>query len=341
MAFEPNAAALQVAYDTVGGSATSLVPQSTLGAASAFIGSVTADMDQWRRGSQVAPAPAQNGDGQSIDARSAWGSPMGAATTGGGISGQVYGGTAGWDGELANAPAMVGLALNLSQTQLAANTYGATVETNYGGIALYGMERFGPAYVSVSGSLGYSHATQDRNFQNLGLALSTSAGFDSVVLAGRIEAGYSLDLPGTGAKLTPFAAIQPMQLWQSGASEWFYGYGAGLTYSPATITALPAFLGVQLDGTWSLPGGGAVTPFLKLAWMHDFSPGRAVSRNFAELPGFSFSGNALPTVADAADIHAGLQLFTGGNVTLSASFDGQIGSGYSVLGGSGILRVKW
>jgi outer membrane autotransporter protein len=101
------------------------------------------------------------------------------------------------------------------------------------------------------------------------------------------------------------------------------------------------FLGVQLESSWTLQNGAILTPFLKLAWMHDFNPERDVPRSFAELPDISFSDNALPIVSDAADIHAGLQISAGANMTFSLGFDGQIGSGYSVLGGSGAFRVRW
>ncbi|WP_312893321.1 autotransporter outer membrane beta-barrel domain-containing protein [Ancylobacter sonchi] len=259
----------------------------------------------------------------------------------GGLSGQIYGGTAGWDRELADSPPLMGLAVNLSRTDLTASQYGASVTNAYGGVALYAMERFGPAYVAVSGSFGYSHADFDRDFFDLGLGLSTSTGFDSTVLAGRIEAGYSFDLPGMAAKITPFAAFQSMHLWQGGADECFPGYGAGLSHDEVPITALPVFLGVQLESFWKLQGGAVLTPFLKLAWMRDFSPDQDVPCSFAELPDISFSDSALPTVSDAADIHAGVHICAGSNTTFSLGFDGQLGSGYSVLGGSGTLRVRW
>ncbi|MCP6151555.1 autotransporter outer membrane beta-barrel domain-containing protein, partial [Klebsiella pneumoniae] len=77
------------------------------------------------------------------------------------------------------------------------------------------------------------------------------------------------------------------------------------------ITALPTYLGVQFDGQWVAADGRRYAPYLRAAWMHDFSPNRDVPRSFAELPQFSFSSTAIPTVSDALDLHAGLQFLAG------------------------------
>ncbi len=161
------------------------------------------------------------------------------------------------------------------------------------------------------------------------------------MFGGRIEAGYSLPLWSSGASLTPFVAFQPMGLWLGSGAETFVGLGPGLSYQSTTITALPLYLGIQLDGMWSGSDGRSYAPFLRAAWMHDFSPNRDVPRAFAELPSISFSSNALPTVSNAADIHAGIQFMAGPNVSLSASFDAQLADSYSTVGASAALRIRW
>eukprot|EP01031_Cornospumella_fuschlensis_P044328 gene44328-54206_t len=167
---------------------------------------------------------------------------MGNATSGAQISGQSYGGTIGLDGMLPNLPLMLGGAINLSENSLSADSYGASTSTTYGGLSLYGLYEAGPAYLSAIATLGYGHSTFDRNLYRLGLNLATSAGFDGTVLGGRIEAGYTLPIPGTVASLTPFLAFQPMQLWQGAATESFGTLGNGLTYDATSITALPTYL---------------------------------------------------------------------------------------------------
>jgi outer membrane autotransporter protein len=117
--------------------------------------------------------------------------------------------------------------------------------------------------------------------------------------------------------------------------------GRGLSYDSTTITALPLYVGFQLDGRWTTSGGQQVAPYLRAAWMHDFSPNRDVPRSFAELPGLALSGSAIPTVSNAADLHAGLQFLAGPNMALSAGFDALLAESYSTVGASASFRVRW
>jgi outer membrane autotransporter protein len=337
---------LSQAYDTVGGGAVSLVPQALMGAASGSLASIASQLDRWRTGTRIAgpataPAPsAEAGAGGSLS-RALWAAPMGNATTGGGLSGSSFGGSIGIDGELASLPLLLGGAVNYSETDLSANAYGATTTTGYGGVSLYGLYRMGPAYVSAIATLGYGSSNFDRNLHGLGLNLATSSGFDGTVFGGRIEAGYSVPLDAIGTRLTPFAAFQPMGLRLGSGSERFGLLGPGFSYDSTTITALPIYLGVQLDAVWAAGNGTSYAPFLRAAWMHDFSPNRDVPRSFAELPNFSFSASAIPTVSDAVDIHAGIQFAAGPNVSLSAGLDAQLAASYSTIGASAALRVRW
>ncbi|OYZ97750.1 MAG: hypothetical protein B7X99_13520, partial [Rhizobiales bacterium 17-65-6] len=341
---------LDQAYESVGGGAVSMVPQSLMNAAGAAMAGVTTQMDLWRMGlrpasSALGYAAAAAGTPSADEAtgpnRFFWGSPMGSLTTGGGLSGSTIGGTAGIDGELAGGNTLLGAALNFSTSGLSDSAYGATVDSSFGSFSLYGLHQWGPAYVSAIVTAGYGSANFNRNLYNLGLNLATDSGFDSTLLGGRIEAGYSFALGGSGASLTPFIAFQPTTLWLGSGSEQFGTLGAGLSYDATTITALPLYLGVQVDGIWTAANGQRYAPYLRAAWMHDFSPARNVPRSFAELPGLSFTGSALPTVSNAADLHAGLQFLAGPNMALSAGLDAQIAESYSTVGASASFRVRW
>ena len=230
--------------------------------------------------------------------------------------------------------------MSFSSTNISANAYGAVVSNSYGSFSLYGLYQAGPAYMSAVASVGYASSNFDRNLYNLGLNLATDSGLDGWILAGRFEAGYSFGLGATGASLTPFVAFQPTQLWLGSGSEMF-SLGAGISYQSTAIAALPLYVGFQLDGVWTAPNGQQIAPYLRAAWMHDFSPDRDVPRSFAELPTFSFSGTSIPTVSNAADLHAGLQFLASPTTTLSASFDAQIAEGYSTFGATGSFRVRW
>ncbi|MDE1571198.1 autotransporter outer membrane beta-barrel domain-containing protein [Aquabacter sediminis] len=347
---QPTVGRLEQSYQSVGGGAVSLVPMTILNSASASMAGITTQMDLWRMGLRpsstalsYAAAPAASGTATSASGatgnRYFWGAPVGAMTTGGGLSGSSFGGTVGLDGELANGNALLGAAVNFSTTNLWADDYGASVSTSYGGFSVYGLHQWGPAYVSAIATLGYGSSNFDRNLYNLGLNLATSSGLDGMVLGGRIEVGYSFAMGG-GAQVTPFLAFQPSQLWLGSGSELF-SLGRGLTYDSTSVTALPIYVGLQWDGQWTLGNGQRIAPYVRAAWMHDFSPDRGVSRSFAELPGLTFTGSPIPTVTDAADLHAGLQFSAGPNTVLSAGFDAQLADSYSTIGVSGSFRVRW
>jgi outer membrane autotransporter protein len=255
------------------------------------------------------------------------------------LSGAAFGGSVGIDGVASDLPLLLGAAVTLSSSSLSADDQNASVTTNFGGASLYGVATAGAAYVSAIATMGYAHAGFDRSLFNL--SFSADTGFDGTMFGGRVEAGYRLALAGIGANLTPFAAFQPMGLWLGGGAETFGILGRGLSYEASTVTALPTFLGLQLDGVWTASDGRLYTPYLRAAWMHDFSPDRDVSRAFAELPWATFSSTTIPTVRDAADVHAGIQFLAGPNMTLSAGLDGQIAQGYSTVGASGALRIRW
>ncbi|MPT21549.1 MAG: autotransporter outer membrane beta-barrel domain-containing protein, partial [Starkeya sp.] len=340
----PTLGSLETAYETIGGGAAALVPQSMINASSAAIASVTEQMDRWRlsqrRPGEVAPGrPNVGPDGGA--ASYFWGAAMGTSTVGGGLSGTLLGMTVGVDGELPDLPVLAGIAGNFSTTALAADDYGASTSTQYGGVSAYGVYQQDAAYFSAIATLGYGRADFDRNLYGLGLDLATSDDFNGTLFGGRIEAGYGFALGDTHTTLTPFVAFQPTQLWMGSQTESFGALGEGLTYHADTITALPTYLGVQLDGLWQGKDGITYAPFVRAAWMHDFSPDRNVSRSFAEAPGFAFSGSPIPTVTDALDLHAGLEVTVGGGMSFSAGFDAQIAEGYSLLGASGRIRVRW
>ncbi|WAC26632.1 autotransporter outer membrane beta-barrel domain-containing protein [Ancylobacter sp. SL191] len=340
----PTVDRLETSYQTLGGGAVSLVPQSMINATSAAMASVTDQMDNWRLRQRHAAPSITTGPAGRREADAApyvWGAPIGSSTTGGGLSGTLLGITIGTDGELPDLPLLAGFAGNFSSTNLSADEYGASTSTAYGGFSAYGVYEMGQAYISAIATLGYGSADFERNLYGLGLNLATDADLDGTLLGGRVEVGYSFALGDTGATLTPFAAFQPMQLWLGSGTESFGALGAGLTYHDSTITALPVYLGVQFDSLWHGKDGTTYAPFVRAAWMHDFSPDRNVSRSFAEAPDLTFSGTPIPVVSDALDLHAGLKVNLGGNMSFSAGFDAQIGDGYSVLGASGSLRLRW
>ncbi len=136
-------------------------------------------------------------------------------------------------------------------------------------------------------TLGYGRTSFDRNLQGLGLNLSNLRGArrDSL-FGGRVEAGYRMPVgktertspPSRPSSRHPMAGFRLRELRE---------LGSGLTYDASTVSALPLYLGLQLDGRWTDGSGAVYMPFLRAAWMHDFSPdgmSPAPSRNCRHWP---------------------------------------------------------
>jgi outer membrane autotransporter protein len=342
----PDVGSLDKAYHAVGGDGVSAVPQATLAATAAAIDGFTDRMDAWRVGSLDGQMPRttltpQTTLGDPDHPYHLWATMMAAGTTGSGNSGQLYGGEAGIDGQIPGRPIFVGGGVSVAQSLFSVSAPSSSVNATSYGASLYGVGRIADGYVSAIGYLGGNSSGFDRNFYALGLNLGTSVRFASTVAAGRIEGGYSFPIADTGAYFTPYIAVQPMQVWQGGANESIGSQGNGLQYHASAITALPTYLGVQFATKWQPRDDIVLTPFIRVAWLHDFLPNREVTRSFAELPtaGFTSAGSAV--VSNAAVIRAGMQYKVGRQVSLFASLETELSGAASTIGGSFGLQWSW
>ena len=324
---EPTLAALDLADHTIAATGVSAVPKAQIDAVETSLSLVTDRMDDWRRGAD------HHNNGL-------WIAFSGAGQSGSGYSGRAYGGAAGFEQQIPGRSVLLGAALSVFQTNFGLAAPYSSGNTATAGLTVYGAGGSGPAYVSGMGYLGLGHARFRRNLYDLGLDLATTARFNSTMFAGRLEAGYRFVAP-SGLRVTSFAAIEPVATALGDAKETFNGGAAGLIYRGTTVTAVPAELGVQLGGTLRLAGGGALNPFVRAAWSHDFRPDRNVTRAFAEMPGDTFDVSSMPTVADAAKVRAGLRLQFSKTLSFDAAFDGTVSRAYGSYGGQGGFRLVW
>jgi hypothetical protein len=93
--------------------------------------------------------------------------------------------------------------------------------------------------------------------------------------------------------VTPFAAVQTATLWQRDFTETstFNGLPGilGLTSQSRTTTSLPTFLGVQFDTRLALANSMVWSPFVRVAWVHEFRPDRSIAATFESVPGTLFA----------------------------------------------------
>jgi outer membrane autotransporter protein len=161
---------------------------------------------------------------------------------------------------------------------------------------------------------------------------------------GRLQAGYKFAFDRFA--VTPFLAVQYLQLWQSGYAETsFTAAGApgilGLTFQPRTITSLPTFLGAQVDTRIALPYGATWVPFVRASWVHEFMPDRNIAAAMGLLPTGTFIVDGPRAASDAARIEAGSNLYVTRNIALFGNFIGEYSNRTSSNAGNGGLRVTW
>jgi outer membrane autotransporter protein len=201
---------------------------------------------------------------------------------------------------------------------------------------VYGITRFGPAYVAGSVAFGNHWMTTSRS----ALGDQLNATFDAQSYGARIEGGYRYAvLPSFG--VTPYAALQPQAFHTPGYSETdAAGGGLGLTYASMNATDVRTEIGARLDSPMVVGG----TPLIlrgRLAWAHDFVSNPSLGAAFASLPGTNFVVNGAPIPNDSTLVSAGAEFYLTPRWTLLAKFDGEFAGGSQSYGGSGTLRYIW
>lgn len=79
----------------------------------------------------------------------------------------------------------------------------------------------------------------------------------------------------------------------------------------------------------------------RLAWGHDFDPGRSIAASFQTLPGTSFVVNGASIGANSALTTASAELAWRNGWSLGATFDGEFSNVSTSYSGRGVLRYRW
>ncbi|GGI92260.1 hypothetical protein GCM10007973_30570 [Polymorphobacter multimanifer] len=322
--------ALEGAYRTLGAGGISIVPTMVLASAQRSVRSVTDRLDGWRL--DASPASRSR----------IWLTPTATAGSGAGLTTDLRGLTLGVDVAPGSGPVLLGAAFTYLDGSSQLVTPHATAQAEQFALSLYAIGRVGPAYVSAVAHAGTGTPRFNRRLDALGTGMGGSLDLGSRTAGARIETGYAIDIGGPDAHIVPFAAIEPMLLFQDAGTEILpNARGSAITFHKQTIPALPMSLGIQVDGRWKTAGGGIFSPLLQLAWLHDFRSDRNVHRSFAELPSLVISRTTVPTDVDAASIRFGGQWTAARSWSIQASADAQVSRSYGTIGGTLSLRHVW
>lgn len=201
---------------------------------------------------------------------------------------------------------------------------------------VYGITRFGPAY--LAGSLAFGNQWMTTNRVALGDQITAS--FVGQSYGARLEGGYRFAaMPMLG--VTPYGAVQAQDFHTPGYSETdLTGGGLGLTFASMNATDVRTEIGTRLDSPTAFAGMPLILRG-RVAWAHDFVSNPALNAAFQALPGTSFTVNGARIPNDSALASAGAELFLTARLSLLLKFDGEFAPGSQTYAGTGTLRYTW
>jgi subtilase-type serine protease len=356
--YSVTAAQLPGVLTTLSGSSASVGQSAALSAGSQFASFLTSRADT--RAAQQADAGRSGGEqAEACDAPvscdvehrwSAWASGFGGAQwtnadskTGAAAAQQTIAGGAFGSDYRAGADTYIGFAGGVSSLSYSVPNNGATGQATGGHFGIYGLHAWDTIY--VSGSLTYSRfdGTATRSIAGIGPSETERSSSVSHQLASHIEIGRSFDTGG--AKVTPFFAIEPAQLWQPGVTETSVTANGtpgvfGLTYQPQGTTSLPTVLGAQVDGQTEL-NARMLKGWVRLAWVHELLANRTVTAGFNTLPGNNFTVDGATAASDAMRLNFGGSYAVAAQVSLFANGTAEISDRGQSIGGTAGVRLIW
>jgi autotransporter-associated beta strand protein len=220
-------------------------------------------------------------------------------------------------------------------------TSGHLEGAHFGG---YAVKTWRELYAAGAVSFSTLRNSETRSIVGVGPTQPATGSFGSNLLSARLEMGWKQAF--NWFSVTPFAAVQPSQLWQNSFTETNpLPTGAidqlGLAYGSRSVTSLPTFVGAQFDTRFAIWNGMALWPYARLSWVHEFKPDRAINASFIALPAAAFSVDGPRAASDAARADAGAKLAVAPNAWVFGSFDGEFSSRSQSYTGKGGAKITW
>jgi outer membrane autotransporter protein len=240
---------------------------------------------------------------------------------------------------------LVGFAAGGSTSSFQVRDRATSGDVNGAHLGGYAIKTWGPLY--FASTLSYSHFDNNTTRTISGIGPTEMAGgkFAADQLATRIELGWKYDFDWF--TVTPFAAIQVAKLWQHAYTESSFLQGVatpgilGASFASHDSLSLPTFIGAQIETRTTFANGVVWAPYLRAAWVHEFSPDRTIVPSLISAPGVPFTIDGARAVGDAAKIDAGGKLSVGSAAYLFGNLTGEFSSRGNTVSGTGGLRFAW
>lgn len=250
-----------------------------------------------------------------------------------------YGGIAAGADVRLDPKLLVGWAVAYARSGAATSGVPGSITLNTGSLLAYASYAPGPWY--LDGALGYAYggASVSRSIVFPGQARAATGSPNANMFLGNVETGYRLAL-GPATRLTPLAGLQVVTVSRGAFTE--SGAGAiDLRVSGATTASVRGLLGVQVEHALPVGLERPLGLSLRAAWSYEFADAsRTAAVGFTGTPGSGFTVRGTPAPRNAAQLGAAVTMPLR-SVDLFVRYDGMIGGGYSVNGGSAGLRASF
>jgi outer membrane autotransporter protein len=233
--------------------------------------------------------------------------------------------------------ALIGIAGGYTITHFTASDDMARGTLEGGHVGLYAVKRLGPIYLAATADYAHLANSTDRVVEFV-LTERAMGKFATDVYSSRLEAGWRQAIRGHW--LTPFAGVQVAHLETQSFTEQSTGL-LGLTFASRSMTSVQTSLGMQLDTSIDLFRGRTLTPFARVAWVHEFDPDRSVDSRLTLSPAATFSAIGASAAGDLAKVTTGLKLDITNRVALFGYFDGEFSEQGQTYTGNGGVRITW
>ncbi|APG12420.1 hypothetical protein BKD09_29205 [Bradyrhizobium japonicum] len=200
----------------------------------------------------------------------------------------------------------------------------------------------GAAYLSGALAYGWQDITTNRTVTVAGID-QLRAQFNANAWSGRVEGGYRFVSPGMGGVgITPYAAGQFTTFdLPAYAESVVSGTNAfALAYASKSVTDTRSELGLRSDKSYAM-ADGIFTLRGRLAWAHDFNPGRNIGATFQTLPGASFVVGGAAQATDSALVTASAEKKWLNGWSAAGTFEGEFSQLTKSYAGKGVVRYAW
>ncbi|MFO1117779.1 MAG: autotransporter domain-containing protein [Beijerinckiaceae bacterium] len=238
---------------------------------------------------------------------------------------------------------LIGVAAGYSGS--AWSTAGTNVSGSNSGlqIGIYTGFKIGAFYADASVAWGDYQNKTKRTVAVGGVSEAETGNFSTSEMRSRIEIGRRMSFEAM--TITPFAAVEIAHAHSGSFAERGIATTGqvgvySLAFAGQGAYSTPTFIGLRVESRLDA-GTVALTPWISLAWRHEWSATRNQTATLVSLPGSSFVAIGAKPAYDALQLKAGAQVQVSKNAALFAAFEGELLTKTPVYSGKGGFRVGW